>query len=344
MKFILDDSEVREGLYPFTQIRNAADIRIGILTIREKWQHIFGVEISSPANTSSSEETKVIPANRIPLFNTSETFPSLTVQNSFAIEHPWDIARLNDLAIREDFKFITKGKTSAKISSTNTIVGDGEIFLEQGVIAEHVMLNAAAGPIYLGKNCNIMEGTMIRGPVAICEGAVVKMGTKIYGGTTIGPYCTAGGEIKNSVMFGYSNKAHDGYLGDSVIGEWCNIGAGTSNSNLKNTAGDVKVWNNKLKQFSSAGLKCGLIMGDYSRAAINTSFNTGTVCGISCNIFGAGIPPKYISDFTWGNEVYQLDKVLRDIANWKKLKGQTLATDEVQLITDIYHSAHKKQI
>jgi UDP-N-acetylglucosamine diphosphorylase/glucosamine-1-phosphate N-acetyltransferase len=179
---------------------------------------------------------------------------------------------------------------------------------------------------------------MIRGPFALCEQATVKMGAKIYGATTIGPCCIAGGEIKNSVLLGYSNKAHDGYLGDSVIGEWCNLGAGSSNSNIKNTAGSIKIWNNATMDFEPAGIKCGLLMGDYSRCAINTSFNTGTVTGICCNIFGQSVYPKYIPDFSWGTERYVLQKAIQDIDNWKKLKGHAISEREIQLLTDFYSS------
>lgn len=176
-----------------------------------------------------------------------------------------------------------------------------------------------------------MEGTCIKGPVAICEGAVVKMGTKIYGATTVGPYCTAGGEIKNSVLFGYSNKAHDGYLGDSVLGEWCNLGAGTTNSNVKNNAGEVKYWVDADKKEMAAGSKGGLLMGDYSKAAINTSFNTGTVVGVCCNVVSQGLTPKLISNFSWGVDgitKYKLNKALVDIDNWKKMKGMAISDRE----------------
>ena len=181
-----------------------------------------------------------------------------------------------------------------------------------------------------------MEGCLIRGPFALCDGAALKMGSKVYGATTIGPYCMAGGEIKNSILFGYSNKAHDGYLGDSVIGEWCNLGAGTTNSNVKNTAAEVKLWNNATKEFATVGLKAGLIMGDYSRAAINTSFNTGTVVGVCCNIFGEGFPPKLVNNFTWGKEKYIFEKVLQDIDNWKKLKGKNITKREIEILKNLY--------
>jgi UDP-N-acetylglucosamine diphosphorylase/glucosamine-1-phosphate N-acetyltransferase len=184
-----------------------------------------------------------------------------------------------------------------------------------------------------------MEGSLVRGPFALCEGATVKLGTKIYGSTTIGPYSIAGGEIKNSVIFGYSNKGHDGYLGDAVIGEWCNLGAGTSNSNLKNNASEVKAWDETTGQYIPAGNKCGLLMGDYSRSAINTSFNTGTVVGVCCNVFGEGLTPKHIPSFSWGygNEpAYQLEKALRDIASWKRFKGQTLTDAEIKDLKYIF--------
>lgn len=184
-----------------------------------------------------------------------------------------------------------------------------------------------------------MEGCLIRGPFALCEGATLKMGAKVYGATTIGPYCIAGGEIKNSIMFSYSNKAHDGYLGDSVIGEWCNFGAGTTNSNIKNTAGEVKMWNQAAKAFTGVGIKAGLIMGDYSRAAINTAFNTGTVVGVCCNIFSEGFPPKLVNNFTWGNEKYEFEKALLVIDNWKKLKGKSITEEEKEILKQLYNQS-----
>ncbi len=256
-----------------------------------------------------------------------------------AIHYPWQIFQLNDWALREDFALITAGRKSKAISKTNKLVKASQIFIEAGVKMEHCFINAEEGPVYIGKNALIMEGSMLRGPLAICEGAVVKMGTKIYGATTVGPFCTVGGEIKNSVLFAYSNKAHEGYLGDSVIGEWCNLGAGTSNSNVKNTAGEVKYCVDADKKEISAGQKGGLLMGDYSKAAINTSFNTGTMVGVCCNIYAAGLTPKLISNFSWGADgitKYKLKKALVDIDNWKKLKGLSITAKEKQILTDIY--------
>ena len=227
---------------------------------------------------------------------------------------------------------ITRKRKSKKISSTNTVIGKN-IFLEEGATVKHSILNASYGPIYIGKNAKVMEGCTIRGPFAMCEGSILKMGAKVYGATTLGPYCIAAGEIKNSILFGYSNKSHDGYLGDSVIGEWCNLGAGTSNSNIKNTAGNVKIWNDFKKEYISAGFKCGLLMGDYSRAAINTSFNTGTVVGVASNVFCNGFPPTFIESFSWGNKKYELEKALEHIENWKKLKGHILTEEEKNILS-----------
>ena len=261
---------------------------------------------------------------------------AVEINNITSLTTPAQLFLKNDWAIRNDFQLITIGRLSEPISSTNKVINSEQVFIEQGARIEYSILNASTGPIYIGKDAIIMEGCMIRGPFALCKGALLKMGTKIYGGTTIGPYCIAGGEIKNTILFGYSNKSHDGYLGDSVIGEWCNIGAGTNNSNIKNTAGEVVLWNQAQKQYVGTGRKCGLLMGDYSRSAINTSFNTGTVVGISCNVFGEGFPPKYIPDFTWGRNPYKLDKALQHIDNWKKLKGSSITEKEIKLLTELY--------
>lgn len=330
-----------DSLYPFTATRSAADIRIGILTIREKWAFIFDV-----LGYSANEQSITLSANIIPtkkyvelLRHTNEA--AVTVVHGTdevkTLQHSWNIFQFNDWALRKDFELITNGRASQPISSTNKVINPENIFIEEGAKVEYSILNASTGPIYIGKNAEVMEGCMIRGGFALCEGAILKMGSKIYGATTIGPFCVAAGEIKNSILFAYSNKAHDGYLGDSVIGEWCNLGAGTTNSNVKNTAGDVKVRNGLDKEYTSVGLKCGLLMGDYSRAAINTSFNTGTVVGVCCNIFTDGFPPKYIPDFTWGNERYSSEKALQDIDNWKKLKGKSITQTEKEILNELYN-------
>jgi UDP-N-acetylglucosamine diphosphorylase/glucosamine-1-phosphate N-acetyltransferase len=356
MKIVLNDASVKESLYPFGVIHPVSSIRVGILTIKEKWQLITGYTVSdgtgSPFNgdgAQAKEPSLCLDSNIIPskvgwqrLFTNLKddgfaTFNITDIEGMKAIGHPWQIFQYNDWAIRQDYELITSGRLTQALSVTNKIIAPENIFIEEGAKVEYSIINASTGPVYIGKNAEVMEGCAIRGPFALGEGAVLKMGTKIYGATTIGPYSMAGGEIKNSVLMSYSNKAHDGYLGDSVIGEWCNLGAGTSNSNVKNTAGTVKMWDNKSKRYVPVGFKAGLIMGDYSRAAINTSFNTGTVAGICCNIFGGEIPSKFISDFTWGKERYTFEKALQDIDNWKKLKNQSITEHEINILRALYN-------
>jgi UDP-N-acetylglucosamine diphosphorylase/glucosamine-1-phosphate N-acetyltransferase len=319
MKLIFKNSkETKDKFYPFTQTRNTEDIRIGILTIREKYELLN-------FNIDGEIDPTILPG----IINPSETKK---------IDKLIDLLHLNDWSIRQDYALITSNQKSQPISSTNKTMSAENIFIAEGAKVEHCIINGSMGPVYIGKNAEVMEGSMIRGPFALGENSVLKMGTKIYPATTIGPNCLGGGEIKNSIIFGFSNKAHDGYLGDSVIGEWCNLGAGTSNSNVKNTAGNVKLWNNAKNEYTSAGIKCGLMMGDYSRAAINTSFNTGTVIGVCCNIFGEYFPPKFVPDFTWGKEKYALEKALQDIDNWKKLKGKNITEPEKQFLKDLYNN------
>jgi UDP-N-acetylglucosamine diphosphorylase / glucose-1-phosphate thymidylyltransferase / UDP-N-acetylgalactosamine diphosphorylase / glucosamine-1-phosphate N-acetyltransferase / galactosamine-1-phosphate N-acetyltransferase len=377
-----------KNLHPFTLIRHIQDIRVGILTIREKWEKLLKLpSFDKWENYYLDDERSVkidknigkdiylmVHANVLPTksiiakikklqlgeflsvpgeggiaykFSAKEVIGLHKIKIIQSVEHdenlkvlhyPWQIFQLNDWALREDYKLLTTGRKSKPVSKTNKLINASQIFLEPGAKVEHCILNASAGPIYIGKNAEIMEGSMIRGPFALCEGSLVKMGSKIYGATTIGPYCLAGGEIKNSVLMGYSNKAHDGYLGDSVIGEWCNLGAGTSNSNLKNNCGEVKYWVHADKKELSAGNKGGLLMGDYSKAAINTSFNTGTVAGVCCNVFAQGLTPKYIPHFSWGADgitKYKLSNVLEDIDKWKQLKGFSITEKEIKILTDI---------
>jgi UDP-N-acetylglucosamine diphosphorylase/glucosamine-1-phosphate N-acetyltransferase len=353
IQLVLDDTQVQQHLFPFTLTRSSADIRIGILTIRQKWEKLLGIKVRvngdeylEPAQGDNVHPV-VFSGNIIP----SQPFIHDLVKGNYStdnflqqstvriLHHPWNIFEYNDWALREDFTLITTGRQSQPIPPSVVCINPENIFIEEGAKLQYCILNASAGPVYIGKNTEVMEGASIRGPFALCEGAAVKMGTRIYGATTIGPYSVVGGEIKNSVIFGYSNKAHDGYLGDSVIGEWCNLGAGTTNSNIKNTASNVKVWNETTKDFITAGLKCGLLMGDYSRCSVNTSFNTGTVVGVCANIFGAGLMPKCIPSFSWGAKdaaKYEFEKALRDITNWKKLKNQLLTEKEIQKLQHIF--------
>lgn len=375
------------NLFPFTLTRQVQDIRVGILTIREKWEQFLGLpsfdkfeedykdleRAVTIDETIGSDIIYLIHGNVIPTKKIAKQVKKLShgehlsvpelesfvycisknevldmhnikVGKSVEIEEeireikaPWNIFQLNAWAIQQDFDLLTSGRRSAKISATNNVVNPSNIFIEKGAVVECCFLNAQNGPIYIGKGAHVMEGSMLRGPVAVCQDAVVKMGTKLYEGATIGPKCTVGGEIKNSVLFGHSNKAHDGYMGDSVIGEWCNWGAGTSNSNIKNNASGVIVWTPG--GATNVGLKCGVLMGDFSRTAINTSINTGTVIGTCANIFGNGLTPKFIPSFAWGNDGiqrYQLDKAFTDINNWKLLKGSAITTYEKHVLKHIF--------
>ncbi len=346
MNYILFDDYSRDNLLPLTYMRPVADIRIGILTIREKWEKHLNVKTSSLTESYLSEKFPTVRSENNTLLNGSvcpnaglieeikKLKPNQALVNDdviialcmkdegledvndmeiediddvmtnvdfLKINHPWDIFIHNGKAIESDFELLTKGRKSQKLSDTNRVLGAENIFIEEGATVEMATLNANRGSIYIGKNAEIMEGSNIRGPFAICEGATVKMGAKIYGPTTLGPYSKLGGEVNNSVIFGYSNKGHDGFLGNSVIAEWCNIGADTNNSNLKNSYDNVKLWSYPQETFIDTGLQfCGLIMGDHSKTAINTMFNTGTVVGVNVNIFGPGFQRNFIPSFFWG--------------------------------------------
>jgi len=376
-----------ENLHPFTLTRQIQDIRIGILTIREKWEKWLGLpsfdkweddykdlDRSVRVDKNIGDDVflmihgNVLPTPKIikaiPKLKNGEFISvngnagivfrftkneilephkikivkALTLKDKIkALQYPWEIFQWSQEEIEQDFELLTKKRKSQTISRTNVVIKPSNIFIEKGAKVEYSTLNASTGPIYIGKRAEVMEGCMIRGPFALGDHAVLKMGSRIYGATSIGPYCVAAGEIKNSILFGYSNKAHDGYLGDSVIGEWCNLGAGTSNSNLKNNAGQVKI--STPKGHVAAGYKCGVLMGDYSRTMINTALNTGTVVGASCNVFGAGLTPKYLSSFSWGNDGidrYQFDRAITDIENWKRLKGKKLSKNEKSILKYIF--------
>ncbi len=368
-----ESKQITSNLYPFTLTRPVQDIRIGIFTIREKWERVLGVTAFKKDGILEGPlyyiECNVIPdkgfAGRAKELKKGEALidddgkilaaliepkhlknkkivpeKSFVVKNVLKIAYPWHIFELNKTALAFDFELLTAGRKSARVDKSNAITGKENIFIEQGAILRSCIINAEEGPVYIGKNAVVMEGSCLRGPVSVCENAVIKMGAKIYGATTIGPGCVVGGEVKNAVLFEHSNKAHDGYLGDSVIGAWCNLGAGTSNSNLKNTAAeiDVHLRGKKIR----AGLKCGVLMGDFSRTAINTSINTGTVIGVSANVFGMGLTPGEIPSFSWGFNKpvkYRLDKALEDAGRWKALKGQVLSENEIQLLKHIYKTS-----
>jgi UDP-N-acetylglucosamine diphosphorylase/glucosamine-1-phosphate N-acetyltransferase len=342
MNYILFDGPNRNQLLPFTFTRPVADLRIGILTIREKWEKYLGYTTTTLTEEYLMEKYPMVEMDDNIMINASflpneilvemilelepnqaifkedevvafftkdtqeevdfDTYETIEFQEDcIKIENSWDIFSKNDMAIREDFDLITFDRTSQPLPKSVNVIAPENVFIEKGAKLEFVTLNASTGPIYIGKNAEIMEGSVIRGPFALCEEAQVKMGAKIYGATTIGPHCRVGGEVNNSVMFSYSNKGHDGFLGNSVLGEWCNIGADSNNSNLKNNYEEVKLWSYSSERFEKTGLQfCGLMMGDHSKCGINTMFNTGTVVGVSANIFGSGFPRNFVPSFSWG--------------------------------------------
>ena len=290
-------------------------------------------------------------ADQTSKFNVNEIsqFEIIDTPISFCkINFPWDIFTNNDTAINEDYELLTKGRKSNPISNTNQVSFKERIFLEEGAKVDFSILNAQHGPIYIGKDAEIMEGCMIRGPLALCEHAVLKMGTKIYGATTIGPYCKVGGEINNSVLFSYSSKAHDGFLGNSVLGEWCNLGADTNNSNLKNNYAQVKVWSYGKERFIDTGLQfCGLIMGDHSKTAIGTMFNTGTVVGVNTNIFGAGFPRNFVPSFSWGGAggftTFGLEKAFEVARIVMKRRNLKLSESDEQILKRVFELTEKNR-
>ncbi len=342
MNYILFDGTVRNALLPFTYTRPVADIRVGILTIREKWEKYLNLTTTTITEDYLSEKYPMVEMEENVLINASflpneelvelvkslkknqaifrgdeviafytsdtqdevnfETYDSIEFSNDvLRIENTWDIFSKNGEALEADFKLITEGRKSNPIPPSNNVISPENIFIEEGAKVEFCTLNASTGPIYIGESTEVMEGSIIRGSLALCEHAIIKLGSKIYGPTTIGPHCRAGGEINNSVMFSYSNKGHDGFLGNSVLGEWCNLGADTNNSNLKNNYAPVRLWSYETENFAKTGLQfCGLMMGDHSKCGINTMFNTGTVVGVSSNIFGSGLPRNFVPSFSWG--------------------------------------------
>jgi UDP-N-acetylglucosamine diphosphorylase/glucosamine-1-phosphate N-acetyltransferase len=379
MNYILFDDETRQSLLPFTFTRPVADIRIGILTIREKWEKYLNSATSThtekylsykyplkveadnilingsvlPDGALLKEINSLKPGEKLSREGsllawriTGDVLKELTSvkdveladsknysSHVFKINYSWNIFSENKRALDDDYVLITKGRKSQPISKSNNVLKTENIFVEEGARIECAFLNASDGYIYIGKNAEIMEGTMVRGSFSLGEGAQLRMGAKVYGPTTIGPHCRVGGEITRSVLFSHSNKAHDGFLGDSVIGEWCNLGAGTNNSNLKNNYSSVKMWNYKEEAFVSTGLQfCGLMMGDHTKCSINTMFNTGTVVGVSSNIFGHGFPPKLIPSFSWGgSDSFDTYRIEDAVAVAKKVfERRSKAFDETE--------------
>ena len=382
MNYILFDGDVRTALLPFTYTRPVADIRIGILTIREKWEKYLGLTTTTVTEEYleekypmvEMEENVLLNASFLPtkplvemvknlqanqaIFKGEDVIAFYTTDNQdevdfssydqiefeddiIQVKNTWDIFSLNDKAIRADFELITEGRKSQPIPETVNCVNRNDIFVEKGAKLTFATLNASTGPIYIGENAEIMEGVVVRGALAMCEHSVLKLGAKIYGATTLGPYSKVGGEVNNSVLFGYSNKGHDGFLGNSVLGEWCNIGADSNNSNLKNNYAEVKLWNYETGRFAKTGLQfCGLMMGDHSKCGINTMFNTGTVVGVSANIFGSGFPRNFVPSFSWGGASgfteYKTNKVFEVADVVMKRRGIEFDEREKQILEHVF--------
>lgn len=384
MNYILFDGLVRDALLPFTYTRPVADIRVGILTIRQKWEKLLGLTtttiteeyLESKFPMVEMQENIMINASFLPVktlvasihnlkenqaiyynkelvaFYTKATQDEVDLENYETVEfeeeliqikNTWDIFSKNDIAIQYDFDLITEGRKSQEIPSGVQVVNPERIFIEEGAEITFSTLNASTGPIYIGKDALIMEGSLVRGPFAMAEHSVLKMGAKIYGATTLGPYCKVGGEVNNSVLFGYSNKGHEGFLGNSVIGEWCNLGADTNTSNLKNNYAEVKLWSYETSRFAKTGLQfCGLMMGDHSKCGINTMFNTGTVVGVCANIYGSGYPRNFIPSFSWGGAsgftTFQLNKVFEVAEVVMKRRGLDFDDLDRQILEHLFET------
>ncbi len=387
MNYILFDGTARASLLPFTFTRPVADIRIGILTIREKWEHYLDTTTSTltepylsrkfPLKEAASNigiNGAVLPTEalvarihdlreqqalvwqgdviafacaQLPAVIAPDSFEAIPLEGPvFRLQNTWDIFSRNGEALEADFTMLTRGRETAPVSGTNQLICPERIFLEAGATAEYSILNASEGPIYLGKQAEVWEGNLIRGAFALCEHGVVKMGAKIYGPTTVGPYGKVCGEINNSVIFGYSSKGHDGYLGNSVLGEWCNIGADSNNSNLKNNYAMVRLWNYATESFEHTGLQfCGLMMGDHSKTAINTMFNTGTVIGVNANIYVPGFPRNFIPSFSWGGasgfSTYHTDKAFETARVMMARRNVAFTQEDADILQHVFDTTAK---
>jgi UDP-N-acetylglucosamine diphosphorylase/glucosamine-1-phosphate N-acetyltransferase len=382
-KFILADEHLWLKFLPFTYTRPVGEFRIGILTLKEKWEKYLDEKVSYKTieylqekyPISSDDESIFINSAIIPNREIAESVKKLAKNQSLIkgdvfiggrsvnkeitiedfleqdvqiydgeVQHLtgiWDIFYFNSGEIVKDFELLTSGRKSEPEGNGNFLINKERIFIEEGAKINFACLNASNGPIYIGKNAEVMEGSVIRGPFALCESSAVKMGAKIYEGTTIGPHCKVGGEVNNAVFFGYSNKGHDGFIGNSVIGEWCNIGADSNNSNLKNNYDEVKVWSYEKNGFIKTGLQfCGLFMGDHSKCGINTMFNTGTVVGVSANVFGSGFPRNFVPSFSWGGasgfSVYQINKALETAARVMERRNISLTESDKKIMHKIF--------
>ncbi|HEY8402632.1 MAG TPA: GlmU family protein [Cytophagaceae bacterium] len=383
MNIVLFDSPgIRQSLLPLTFTRPISLIRIGILTIAEKWQKYLNSDVSflteeylqkkypfqsGPKNLYINGAVCPTPELIAAIASLKEGVTLMQGEVEIAyigrisdkvrqfegditiVQYPWDIFTFNSIEIQRDFDLMTRGRKSAEIQDPHTVVYCKEnVFVEEGAKIRASVLNAEGGPIYIGKNSEISEGSMIRGPFALCNNAIVNMGSKINKDTTIGPYCKVGGEVANAVLFAYSNKGHDGFVGNTVIGEWCNLGAGTSTSNLKNNYSMVQVYNYKHRSFVNSGRQfVGLVMGDHSKSSINTMFNTGTVVGVSANVFDAGFPNKFIPSFSWGSPegftTYKLDKAYESAERMMERRHLRLEEEDKEILKEVFEREIKNQ-
>jgi len=374
----------RTAFLPLVYTKPIAKLRVGILTIEEKWSKSFKETVNTSFIVEDYLKTKFpIIVEDINVFINSRFFPnekivdfivnnlnsneaiyrndvlivakcsktefdnkSFTIKdynenfNGLELKTVTDIFSKNGAAIEADFKLLTKDRVSQKISGTNTLIGDN-VFIEEGAKVEASILNSNEGPIYIGKDAEIMEGCIVRGPFALCDNGGLKMGAKVYGPTTVGKFSKVGGEVNNVVIQDYSNKGHDGFLGNSVIGEWCNLGADTNSSNLKNNYAEVRLWSYQTNIFEPTGLQfCGLIMGDHSKCGINTMFNTGTVVGVAANIFGSGFPRNFVASYSWGGAsgftTYRLEKCFEVAQKVMERRGIDLLDEDKEILSAIF--------
>ncbi len=390
MNYILFSDQTRDKLLPLTFTRPVADIRIGIFTIREKWEFYLKAKTYTLTNDYLSkkfpldkeddnilingsimpceiiikelgelkpnqilmkDETIIairLKSKDVDTFDPVEvesTSPFITSGQVIKIENLWDIFLYNKQAIKDDFELITKGRRSARINPSNSVIEPGSVFIEKGTKIENSIINASEGPVYIGKDAHVMDGAIIQGPMALCKGSVIKMGAKIYGNTTVGPYSKVGGEVTDSVFFGYSSKAHDGFFGHSVIGEWCNIGADSNTSNLKNNYDFVKLWSYHDNNFINTSQQfCGTIMGDHSKCGINTMFNTGTIIGVNVNVFGPGFLPNFVPSFSWGGatgfNIYKIEKAVEVAKRVYERRDKKFDDIEEAILCNVYDKTH----
>ena len=374
MKINISDNGLHLRFAPLSLTRPVGNLRMGIFTNDERWKQFLpeaeigfeteeylskrfpkiegGVTVNAAvipnedvvAAVMHLEQNTALFLNDVFLAGAANAAEKIQFlgETPVILKNRWDIYALNHLVLKQDFDLLTAGRKSQKLSDTNTLIGPKEmLFIEEGAKVEAAILNTSTGPIYIGKKAEIMEGSIVRGPLAMCEESALKLGAKIYGATTLGPHCKVGGEVNNVVFQAYSNKGHDGFLGNALIGEWCNLGADTNTSNLKNNYGMVDTYSYETNgQVKTDVQFMGVCMGDHSKCGINTMFNTGTVTGVSSNIFGAGFPSKFIPSFTWGgaegSEPFRFEKAVEYANNMMSRRGLELSSEEVAILKHIH--------